>query len=192
MSIWRPADSVETAIAWKTAIESSHGPTSLLLTRQSVAHLDRTTEQIENISKGGYVLRDCDRSAQAIIIATGSEVSIALTAWQRLTDFGLQVRLVSMPSTETFDKQDEEYKQSVLPDQIEARVAVEAGISDGWHKYVGLRGYIIGVNTFGKSAPGEDLMQHFGITAENIESAVQLSLGYASSHKKQEKLLQIA
>ena len=192
MTTWRPADSVETTVAWKTAIENSLGPTSLMLTRQNVAYLNRTQEQIKNISKGGYVLRDCSQSLQAIIIATGSEVACALEAWEKLTDFGLQIRLVSMPSTDKFEQQDQTYKHSVLPDHVEVRVAVEAGCSDGWYKYVGLKGRVVGINSFGKSAPGEELMQHFGITADNIMQAVKLSLGNSSSHKKQKKILKIA
>lgn len=183
MSVWRPADAVESTIAWKDAIENHNGPSCLLFSRQKLPHIQRTKEQISNVSRGAYVLRDSNSNPCAIIIATGSEVSIALKAWEVLTKEGYQVRLVSMPNSNVFDLQSENYKQSVLPEEISMRVAIEAGVSEGWHKYVGLRGKIIGVDTFGKSAPGEELLQYFGITADSVVKAIEASLKTGARHK---------
>ncbi len=192
MLVWRPADSVESAVAWKTAVARSKGPVSLLFSRQSVDHIERSAQQLQNIERGGYVLRDCTVFPEAIIIATGSEVAIAIKAWEILTENKIQVRLVSMPSTDVFDAQDEEYKNSVLPDEVNNRIVVEAGVSDGWQKYAGRTGKIIGIDSFGKSAPGDKLLQHFGITTDNIVFAVKSGFQQDSSKKTRAKVLQIA
>jgi len=173
MSVWRPCDAVETAVAWKLALQREGGPTSLILSRQGLAHMPRTGEQIDAISRGGYVLSDCEGSPEAIIIATGSEVELAMQAQTMLADKGRKVRVVSMPSTNAFDAQDADYRESVLPAAITARVAVEAGVTGFWAKYVGLNGKVIGLDTFGESAPAPEVYQHFGITAENVAKAVE-------------------
>ncbi|MGY4565802.1 transketolase [Erwinia sp. TECH1] len=170
MSVWRPCDQVETAVAWKHAIERHHGPTALILSRQNLAQPERTKEQLENISRGAYVLKDSEGTPEVILIATGSEVEITLGAAAKLTANGHKVRVVSMPSTDLFDKQDLAYRESVLPSGVTARVAVEAGIADYWYKYVGLNGAIVGMTTFGESAPAEKLFNEFGFTVENIVS----------------------
>ncbi len=172
MSVWRPCDAVETAVAWKLALEREGGPTSLILSRQGLPHMTRTQKQIDSIAKGGYILSDCDDVPQAIIIATGSEVELAMSAQQTLAEKGCNIRVVSMPSTDQFDAQDDAYKASVLPDSVTARVAVEAGVTGFWSKYVGLGGKVIGLDTFGESAPAPEVFKHFGITAESIVSAV--------------------
>lgn len=173
MSVWRPADTVETAIAWKAAILKQDGPTALILSRQGLPHIDRTPEQVSNISKGAYILCDCDGEPEIIVIATGSEVSISLTAVQAAQTAGVKVRLVSMPSTDLFDAQDKEYKEAVLPSVVRKRLAVEAAQQDYWYKYVGLDGAVIGMSSFGESAPGPAVMEHFGFTAENIQQAIE-------------------
>ncbi len=171
MSLWRPCDSLEAAVAWKAAIERIDGPTSLVLTRQDLPFQNRTDEQIANIARGGYILRECDKP-NAILIATGSEVALAMDAAEKLEASGKKVRVVSMPSTDVFDAQDNDYKESVLPSSISARVAIEAGVTDYWRKYVGLYGQVVGIDTFGESAPIDDLMKHFGFTVENVVKAV--------------------
>ena len=168
MSTWRPCDQVESAVSWKYAIERKDGPTSLIFSRQNLTQQDRTAEQVANIVKGGYVLKDCAGKPELILIATGSEVGIAAEAYAELTAAGRQVRLVSMPATDLFDKQDAAYRESVLPADVTARIAIEAGIADYWYKYVGLNGRIIGMTTFGESAPAEELFKMFGFTVENI------------------------
>ncbi len=168
MSVWRTADTVESAIAWKHAIERTSGPTCLVFSRQNLPFIERNAEQVTLIAKGGYVLHDCLKSPQLILIATGSEVNIALKATQQLNQQDKQVRLVSMPSTDVFDAQDEAYKESVLPSNVTKRLAVEAGVPDYWSKYVGLEGGTIGIARFGASAPGNVVMQHFGFSVENI------------------------
>ena len=174
MSVWRPCDAVETAVAWKAAIERRNAPTSLILSRQGLPHMERTAEQVANIARGGYVIHDTDGTPDAVIIATGSEVSISVEAAKSLlAEKGIKVRVVSMPSTDTFDAQDEAYRESVLPSDVRARVAVEAGVTDGWRKYVGLEGAIVGLDRFGESAPGGQLMKHFGFTPENVARAVE-------------------
>ncbi|MEM6161803.1 transketolase [Erwinia sp. P6884] len=170
MSVWRPCDQVETAVAWKHAVERHHGPTALILSRQNLAQPERTKAQLENISRGAYVLKDCEGTPEVILIATGSEVEITLGAADKLTANGHKVRVVSMPSTDLFDKQDVSYRESVLPSTVTARVAVEAGIADYWYKYVGLNGSIVGMTTFGESAPAAKLFNEFGFTVENIAS----------------------
>ena len=172
MSVWRPADSVETAVAWKSALQNKGGPTSLVLTRQGVPHIYRSDEQIAAIEKGAYVLEDCQGEPEAIVIATGSEVSVSLEAVKSLQAQGKAVRLVAMPSTDVFDAQDEDYRESVLPFSVRKRVAVEAAQVDYWRKYVGLDGKVVGMTSFGESAPGKVVMEHFGFTAENIAAEV--------------------
>lgn len=168
MSVWRPADQVETAVAWKEAIERKDGPSALILSRQNLAQQTRTAEQLAAISKGGYVLKDSEGQPELIFIATGSEVQLAVDAADKLTAEGRKVRVVSMPSTDHFDKQDAAYRESVLPAAVTARVAVEAGIADYWYKYVGLNGAIVGMTTFGESAPAEQLFEEFGFTVDNV------------------------
>ncbi|MEN3258737.1 transketolase [Sodalis endosymbiont of Spalangia cameroni] len=176
MSNWRPCDQVETAVAWKKAIERHDGPTALILSRQNLAQQDRTTQQLADIARGGYVLKDCDGQPDLILIATGSEVELAVAAYQQLKDEGRQVRVVSLPSTDVFDSQDEAYRESVLPKAVTARVAIEAGIADYWYKYVGLNGQIVGMTTFGESAPAEELFKVFGFTVDNVLSKARLLL----------------
>jgi len=176
MSVWRPCDTVESAVAWRYAIENTTGPSSLLFTRQGVPFQNRDAEQISNISRGGYVLRECDGAPEAGIIGTGSEVSLAMEAAQLLTDEGHRVRVVSMPSTDVFDSQDQAYRDSVLPPSCRARVAVEAGVTDYWRKYVGLDGAVVGIDTFGESAPAPELFEHFGLTAASVASAARQTL----------------
>ena len=170
MDVWRPCDAVESAVCWKVAIERKQGPSSLIFSRQNLEHQNRTPEQIEAIARGGYVLKDCEGTPDAIIIATGSEVALAMQAAEQLSD--KKIRVVSMPSTTTFDAQDEAYRESVLPSSVKARVAVEAGVTDFWIKYVGLEGKVIGINRFGESAPAGELFKHFGFTVDNVVNAV--------------------
>jgi len=169
MDVWRPCDSVETAVAWQAALERAKGPTALLLSRQNLAFMKK--EKLEEVARGGYVLADAV-SPKAVIIAAGSEVQPAFAAQQQLAQAGIAVRLVSMPSTSVFDRQDGAYRNSVLPAQL-PKVAVEAGVSDYWRKYVGLEGAVVGMDRFGESAPAGDLFKHFGFTAENIAKAVR-------------------
>ncbi|GLW36406.1 transketolase [Pectobacterium carotovorum subsp. carotovorum] len=176
MSNWRPADQVETAVAWKYAIERQDGPTSLILSRQNLAQQSRTAEQLANVAKGGYVLKDSDGQPELILIATGSEVELAVGAYDKLTAAGRKVRVVSMPSTDTFDKQDAAYREAVLPKAVSARVAIEAGIADYWFKYVGLNGAIVGMTSFGESAPAELLFEEFGFTVDNVVEKAQALL----------------
>ncbi|MDJ0711162.1 MAG: transketolase [Woeseiaceae bacterium] len=168
MSVWRPCDTVETAVAWRHALENDAGPTSLVLTRQGVPHQNRATQQIENIARGGYVLKECDGTPDILLIATGSEVSLAMDAADVLGENGIQARVVSMPSTDVFDAQDDDYRESVLPASISARIAVEAGVTDGWWRYVGPQGRVIGLDRFGESAPANELFEHFGFTTDNV------------------------
>jgi len=168
MSVWRPADDVESAVSWKAALERQSGPTALVFSRQGLPHLQRDDAQVEAIAKGGYVLKDCAGVPEAIIIATGSEVSISLAATEALQADGLAVRLVSMPSVDAFESQDQEYRDAVLPPSIRKRLAVEASAADYWYKLVGLDGAIVGMTTFGASAPGGALMTKFGFTADNV------------------------
>jgi len=170
MSLWRTADTVESAVAWKHAIERSDGPSCLIFSRQNLPYLERTKEQAENVAKGGYVLHDCEGSPELIMIAAGSEVSITLSAAQQLTLLGKRVRVVSMPSTDVFDQQEDDYKETVLPAAVTNRLAVEAGVSGYWYKYVG-------IDTFGASAPGGVAMQHFGFSEANIVMNANEMLG---------------
>ncbi len=172
MSVWRPCDAVESAVAWKAAIEYTEGPTSLIFSRQALPHQTRSAEQLAGIEKGGYILKDCSGTPDAIMIATGSEVGLAMDAAEQLTKAGKKIRVVSMPSTDVFDAQDEGYRESVLPSGVTARVAVEAGIADYWSKYVGLNGKVVGMTTFGESAPDKDVFKHFGFTVDNVVATV--------------------
>ncbi|MGJ0625568.1 transketolase [Xenorhabdus bovienii] len=168
MSTWRPCDQVESAVAWKYAIERQNGPTALIFSRQNLAQQARTAEQLANIEKGAYILKDCAGQPELILIATGSEVELAVKAADQLGAAGRQVRVVSMPSTDAFDKQDAAYREAVLPAAVSARVAIEAGIADYWFKYVGINGAIVGMETFGESAPADLLFKEFGFTVENV------------------------
>jgi transketolase len=177
MGVWRPCDAVETAMAWKIAIERATGPTCLLLSRQNLPHQPRTAEQLANIAKGGYVLLDCGcGTPDAILIGTGSEIELAVAAAKELSAKGKKIRVVSMPSTDCFESQSKEYQQSVLPDAVQARVAIEAGVTTGWYRYVGTKGKVIGLDRFGESAPAEQLFPYFGFTVENVVKAVEAVL----------------
>ncbi|GMQ48942.1 transketolase [Vibrio sp. 10N] len=176
MSTWRPCDQVESAVAWKFAIERKDGPTSLIFSRQNLAQQERDTQQVADIAKGAYVLKDCEGTPELILIATGSEVELAVNAAAELSAGGKKVRVVSMPATDVFDKQDEAYRESVLPSSVTARVAVEAGIADFWYKYVGFGGKIVGMTTFGESAPAGELFKMFGFTTENVVSTAKTLL----------------
>ena len=169
MSVWRPCDAVESAVAWAQAAERRDGPTCLIFSRQGLAHQARTAEQIEAVKKGAYVLKDCEGTPDCIVIATGSEVAIAMEAAEAS---GKKVRVVSMPNTNVFDAQDADYKESVLPKAVTARVAVEAAVTDGWYKYVGSNGKVVGIDRFGESAPAGELFKMFGFTAENVGAAI--------------------
>lgn len=176
MAVWRPCDAAETAVSWKAAIERRNAPTSLIFSRQNLKAQARTSEQLANVVKGAYVLQDCAGTPELILIATGSEVQLAMDAAAALTEQGKQVRVVSMPSTTEFDKQDAAYKESVLPRAVTKRVAIEAAHSDFWYKYIGFEGKVVGMTTFGESAPGNVLLNHFGFTVENVLNAAK-SLG---------------
>lgn len=168
MHVWRPCDAVETAAAWQAAIERRDGPVSMALTRQGVPHQSRTAQQLADIQRGGYILVDCAGEPELILMATGSEVSLAVDAAAQLAEQGKQVRVVSMPCTDLFDQQSAGYREAVLPAAVTQRVVVEAGVSDHWYRYVGTQGRIIGMDRFGESAPGGELMQHFGFTVDNV------------------------
>ncbi|GJL82288.1 MAG: transketolase 2 [marine bacterium B5-7] len=168
MSVWRPCDSVESAIAWQHAIERRDGPTCLLFSRQNLPFQERSDDTVEAIHRGGYVIRDCQGTPEAVIIATGSEVALAVDAAAKLTESGRRVRVVSMPSTDVFDAQDSAWRNSVLPETVTARIAVEAGVSDYWRKYVGLEGRVVGIDTFGESGPADEVFVHFGFTIDNV------------------------
>ncbi len=176
MSLWRPCDAVETLVAWQAAIERQDGPTCLILSRQGLPHQPRDDKQLQNVRRGGYVLRDCDGEPEAILIATGSEVGLAVAAAEKLEAEGRRVRVVSMPSTDTFEAQDENYRESVLPAAVTTRVAIEAGLPDLWRKYVGDRGRVVGIDRFGESAPGNVLFQEFGFTVDNVVETVNATL----------------
>jgi len=173
LETWRPCDTVESAVSWKSAIERKDGPSALIFSRQGLEPMARDDEQLANVAKGGYVLKDCTGEPEAILIATGSEVGLALAAANKLSEDGKQVRVVSMPCAEAYEKQDAAYKESVLPISVLARVAVEACHKDFWYKYVGLDGAVVGMDTFGESAPIADLMEHFGFTLENVVDTVK-------------------
>ncbi|KAA1201825.1 transketolase [Vibrio cholerae] len=168
MSTWRPCDQVESAVAWKLAIERKDAPSALIFSRQNLAQQPRSAEQVANIAKGGYILKDCAGQPELILIATGSEVELAVAAYEQLSAEGKAVRVVSLPSTDAFDKQDAAYREAVLPAAVTKRIAIEAGIADFWYKYVGFGGRIIGMTSFGESAPAGELFKLFGFTTENV------------------------
>jgi transketolase len=177
LDVWRPADTVETAVAWTQAIERS-GPSCLVFSRQNLPFTPRTDVQIANAAKGGYVLRDWDDEIVArkiILMATGSEVELALNAIEPLARQGIAARVVSMPATTVFDRQDAEYRERVLPKGVR-RVAIEAGVTDYWRKYVGLEGAVVGIDTYGESAPAGVLFTHFGFTLEHVVEAAKVAL----------------
>jgi transketolase len=171
--VWRPCDAVESAVSWRAAIERKDGPSCLIFSRQNLAHQPRSDEQLKQIGRGGYVLRDSDGAPELILIATGSEVGLATQAADALAAEGAKVRVVSMPSSDVFDRQDADYRESVLPNAVRKRVAIEAGVSDFWRKYVGLDGAVIGIDGFGASAPAEALFPHFGFTVERVIAAAK-------------------
>ena len=176
MRVWRPCDAVETAVAWRDAIERRDGPTSLVLTRQGLPHQSRNAGQIAAIAHGGYVLQDCEGAADLILIGTGSEIALAMSAADVLADEGVNVRVVSMPCTDLFDAQDDAYRESVLPSAVTARVAVEAGVTGGWWRYVGDKGRVVGIDSFGASAPANVLFKHFGFSTENVVAVAKEAL----------------
>ena len=175
LDVWRPCDTVETFVAWQMAVAHRTTPTALALTRQNLPYQTRTLHQIEQIRKGGYVLSESQGPAQAIVIATGSEVSLAISAQHALAEEGISVRVVSIPSTFMFDQQDEEYQMIVLPENL-PKIAVEAGVTAYWRKYVGLRGEVVGVDRFGESAPAAKVFEHLGITSARVVEAVKSAL----------------
>ena len=177
MHTWRPCDTVESAVSWKSAILRDNGPSALIFSRQGLPHQDRTADQVADIARGGYVLKDCAGTPDAILIATGSEVALAVAAAETLGTAGRKIRVVSMPCTELFDAQDRDYRDAVLPPDVRTRVAVEAAHVDFWHKYVGLDGAVVGMTSFGASAPAKDLFNHFGFTEEKVVQAVEQLLG---------------
>ncbi len=173
LDTWRPCDAVESAVAWKYAIERNDGPSALIFSRQNLPHQARDAQQLADVARGGYVLKDCAGEPELILIATGSEIGLAVQAFDALTAQGRKVRVVSMPSTSVFDQQDAAYKQAVLPVQVGARIAIEAAHADFWYKYVGLEGRIIGMTTFGESAPAAQLFEEFGFTLDNVLSTAE-------------------
>ncbi len=176
MQVWRPCDAVESAVSWKAAIERNDGPSCLIFSRQNLAHIARTPAQIEAIGKGGYILKDSEGQPDVILIATGSEVELAVKAADELSGKGKKVRVVSMPSTNVFDAQDEAYRESVLPKAVTKRVVVEAGVTDSWWKYAGTQGCVIGMDRFGESAPAGALFKEFGFTVDNVVKHVEALL----------------
>jgi transketolase len=180
LQVWRPCDTAESAVAWKCALENSGSPSALIFTRQGLPHQDRNNEQLENVARGGYVLRDMGNDADALIIATGSEVGLAMSAAKELSSQGTKVSVVSMPNPGLFLQQEESYRESVLPGAIRARVAVEAGVTACWASFVGDAGRVIGVDRFGASAPAGVLFEQYGLTVENVSRAVRDSLAAIS------------
>ena len=176
MEVWRPADDTETAVAWARAVERRDGPVAMALSRQNLPHFARSAGQLAAIRRGGYTLVDCAGTPDALLIATGSEVALAANAAKQLTEKGLKVRVVSMPCTNLFDAQDQAYRDSVLPPQVQARVAVEAGVTAGWWRYVGPQGRVVGLDRYGESAPAKDVFNYFGFTADNVVKQVEASL----------------
>jgi transketolase len=173
MSLWRPCDAVESAVAWRYAVERTSGPTSLLFSRQALPHQSRSAEQLSNIACGGYLLNEAAENPDAILIATGSEVALAMDATAELATQGVRVNVVSMPSVDTFMAQSDEYRETVLPRNVGARVAIEAGVTGGWRGMVGLSGAVIGIDTFGESAPAPQVFAHFGFSVENVVTTVK-------------------
>jgi transketolase len=172
MTVWRPADAVETAVAWRHAVEQTNGPSCLILSRQTLPHQHRTDDQIAMIARGGYVLRNSDAAPAIVLIATGSEISLAVEAATELESDGIAVRVVSMPSVERFEAQDESYREHVLPAGT-ARLIIEAGSAGGWWRYAGDRGDVVSMTTFGQSAPASDLFTRFGFTADAVVKAAR-------------------
>jgi transketolase len=172
MEVWRPCDTVETAVAWRAALERRTGPTCLILTRQDLPHVERTAEQIAMVARGGYIVFSTDASPAVTLIATGSELQLALGAARELEKTGVAVRVVSMPSTHVFDRQPAEYRNHVLPPSG-ARLAIEAGATDGWWRYVGANGAVVGLDRFGHSAPAKALFEHFGFTVDAVVAAAR-------------------
>ena len=177
MDVWRPCDAVESLASWRAAIERTSGPTSLLFSRQGLPHQFRNETQLADIAKGGYILRPANGEAQAVLIATGSEVSLAMDAAESLSADGIEVQVVSMPCVEAFARQDASYQDTVLPPHLRARVAVEAGVSGGWYALVGLDGAVVGLDTFGESGPAGQVFEHFGFTATNVAATVKAAVG---------------
>jgi transketolase len=177
MQLWRPCDGVETAVSWKAAIEHRDGPSCLVFSRQGLKHQPREPEQIEAIARGGYILRDCEGTPDVIIIATGSEVELAMAACESEALENENIRVVSMPCTAVFDRQPLDYRDSVLPPTVSARIVVEAATTDSWYKYVGMDGTVIGIDTFGESAPAKELFAYFGFTVDKVVDAVNDLLG---------------
>jgi transketolase len=173
MELWRPCDDVETAVAWQAAIERRRGPTALALSRQNLPHQPRVTAQLRDIRRGGYISVECEGQPDAILIATGSEVQLAVAAAKQLAERDFAVRVVSMPCTSVFDAQDPVWHEYVLPKRVTARVAVEAGVTAGWRRYVGERGRIIGMDRYGESAPAKDVFEYFGFSVEHIVKTVE-------------------
>jgi len=175
LDVWRPCDTVESAVAWKCALESEL-PSALIFTRQGLPHQDRSSEQLENIARGGYVLVEAQADAHAVIIATGSEIALAVAAANELSSEGVNVRVVSMPNPGLFQQQDAAYREAVLPSTLTARVVVEAGVTAGWAAMAGNRGRVVGIDRFGASAPANELFKEYGLTVENVSQAVRDSL----------------
>lgn len=168
LSVWRPCDQVESAVAWQLSVQRTEGPSVLIFSRQNLQQQSRTQKQLDSIKKGGYILKDAEGQPELILMATGSEVSLAISAAERLTEMGHKVRVVSIPSTDLFDQQTAKYRDEVLPGKVSARLAIEAGIADFWYKYVGLKGDVIGMSSFGESAPAECLFKAFGFTIDHV------------------------
>jgi transketolase len=180
MTVWRPCDVAETAVAWADAIERRDGPTTLALTRQGLPAQTRTAAQVESIRRGGYVLRDCEGTPEIILIATGSEVALAVEAAQALQQNGRRARVVSMPCTSLFEAQDDSYREQVLPRSVEVRLAIEAAAPQTWWRYVGPRGAVVGMTTFGASGVAKDLFKHFGFSVDHVVRTAQKLLGSAA------------
>jgi transketolase len=176
LEVWRPCDTVESAVAWKLALENDSGPTALVFTRQGLPAQSRNDTQLRDIERGGYLLLDTGSAADAVIMASGSEVGLAMAAADRLSSDGLKVNVISMPNPDRFMRQDAAYREAVLPAAMGARVAVEAGSTSGWAALVGDRGRVIGVDRFGASAPAGQLFEHYGLTVDNVSQAVRESL----------------
>jgi len=172
LSLWRPCDATETAVAWKMALERRDGPSCLVFSRQNLPHQRRTPEAVAAIQRGGYILRDCDGVPEAILIATGSEVQLATAAAEQLAAHGRRLRVVSLPAVDVFEAQDAAYREAVLPAAVTRRLVIEAGVTTPWYKYAGMNGKIIGLDRFGASAPGNVLFKHFGFTVENVVRTV--------------------
>jgi transketolase len=175
LDVWRPADTLESAYAWVCAVERNNGPSALVFSRQNLPYLKDSAREGKDIRRGGYIVRDSGDEPEAVLIATGSEVTLALQAQDLLASKGIDVRVVSMPCTEVFDRQDAEWHERVLPNEL-PRIAIEAGTSDFWHKYVGLDGKVIGIDVYGESAPAGELFKHFGFTAERVAESVRAVL----------------